>query len=202
MLASHPVTTRRSSATLAVLLLGLLLATFVMSACGDGGETASGTSTGQAATPNANKRTQTASAFIATQSAKPTQTPDAQPYPGPEPKLGGNITAITPANGQAITQLDSQSPNPERPRGVCFVADFKDLPENALWFRMAVDDKEVTEELTILAASRDNPVGGRFCYAPKAGLAVGRHSAAVSVRNPNNDKDLRQLVAWRFEITK
>ena len=130
------------------------------------------------------------------------KTADAGPYPGPAPKLGPNVTLITPTNGQSITQLDSQSPNPQRPRGVCFVADFKDLPENALWFRMAVDDKEVTEELTILAASRGNPVGGRFCYAPKAGLAVGRHSAAVSVRNPNNDKDLRQLVAWRFEITK
>ena len=130
------------------------------------------------------------------------QTADAGPYPGPAPKLGPNVTLITPTNGQSITQLDSQSPNPQRPRGVCFVADFKGLPETGLWFRMALDGVEVTTKLTWILASRDNPEGGRACYAPAEGIKAGRHSAAVSVQNPNNPNEpVRELVAWKFEVT-
>ncbi len=207
MLASIFVTIRRLSAAFAVLLCGVLVTTVVTAACGDGAQTPppgdGADSSPSPLTAAGNRKTQTAAAAGPTQEAKPTPTPDSQPYPGPAPKLGGNVKGITPANGQAITQLDSQSPNPERPRGVCVEADFTDLPQNVLWFRVAVDGAEVTEKLTVLVASRDSPTGGRLCYAPKEGLPVGRHTAAVSVQNPSNPNEPpKQLVSWRFEVTK
>ncbi|MFN0094387.1 MAG: hypothetical protein ACKVVT_06375 [Dehalococcoidia bacterium] len=131
--------------------------------------------------------------------------PAATPTPqiGPSPTLGNYIPTITPGNGQSVTQIDTRSPNPERPRGVCFEADFKDLPETGLWFRMAFDGVEVTEKLVWILSNRENPTGGRACYAPPEGFSVGRHAAAVSVRHPSNPNEpLRQVVAWVFEVTK
>ena len=140
----------------------------------------------------------------ATPAARPTATPTKAgdpSWPGPPPNLGTNVTAITPAHGQRVTQLDTRSPDPRRPRGVCFQASFEDLPENVLWFRMAVDDREVTTEMTWVVATQVNPEGGRGCYAPPEGLPPGRHTAAVSVQNPSNPNDIRELVAWAFEVT-
>jgi hypothetical protein len=168
---------RRTLAIAAALLALPLLA----AACGDGPDA-------PAATP--------------TQRATATPTTAGDPaWPGPPPNLGTNVTAITPTHGQRVTQLDTRSPDPTRPRGVCFQASFDELPENALWFRMAVDDREVTTEITWIVATRENPEGGRACYAPAEGLAPGRHTAAVSVQNPNNPNDIRELVAWAFEVT-
>ncbi len=137
-----------------------------------------------------------------TASATPAGAASPTPRIGPSPALGGYVTLITPNNGQILSQLDTQSPNPSKPRGVCFQADFKDLEQTGLWFRMAVDDKEVTVELVWLVTNRESPTGGRACFAPPEGLKVGRHTAAVSVQNPSNAAEPpRQIVAWAFDVT-
>ena len=167
----------------------LLCAGLVFAACGDG----PGTGTPTAAATKKAAKSPTAVSGSATV--------DTQAYPGPDPKLGGNIKVITPTNGQTVTQADTRSPNPQRPRGICFEADFTGLEEQILWFRMALDDKEVTESMTWVVASQTDNKGGRGCYAPAEGFAPGRHSAAVSVRNPNNaNEPPKQIVAWRFEV--
>lgn len=121
---------------------------------------------------------------------------------GPPPILGGNITKISPEHGQKVTQKSTQSPNPDRPGGICAEVNFKDLPENFQWFQMAVDDQRVTEKLTLVAASQNNPTDGKICYAPAAGLSVGKHSAAIAVQSPRDPSvPTRQVVAWAFEVT-
>lgn len=140
------------------------------------------------------------------------RTPDtgasATAWPGPAPRLTANITAITPTHGQQISQADTQSPDAGRPRGVCIEALFKDLPlgEGQLWFRMALDGKEVTDatgSTWLVPTQAADAIGGRFCYAPRAGFAPGRHTAAVSLQNPNNPNEpARQVVGWAFEVTQ
>jgi hypothetical protein len=130
-------------------------------------------------------------------------TPTPTPQVGANPTLGNYIPAITPGNGQTVTQLDTQTRDPNRPRGVCFQADFKDLQETGLWFRMAFDGKEVTEQLVWIVSNREDPEGGRACYAPPQGFTIGRHQVAVSVRSPNNPNEPpRQLVAWTFDVSR
>jgi hypothetical protein len=148
----------------------------------------------------------TPSTATATRTVAAAKTPSPAGTPGgfgPAPKLGGNVVKVSPAHGATVTQASTRSPIADRPGGVCFEADFTDLPENALWFRMALDDQEVTVKLTWVVASKDAPPGGRACYAPAEGIAVGRHTAAVSVQNPNSTREpTRQLVAWGFEVSK
>ena len=88
--------------------------------------------------------------------------------------------------------------------GICATVNYKDLPENQLWFRMAVDDKEVTPELSLfLVGTQAAPEGATMCYAPKDGLAIGRHSAAIIVQNPNSTSGPPQeTVAWKFDVVE
>lgn len=122
-------------------------------------------------------------------------------YPGPAPEMTDHITQIIPEHGgqmkQALTrQTAGQS-------GVCAVVSYKDLPENNQWFRMAVDDKEVTQELTLIPTSRDAPEGATMCYAPVEGLEVGRHTAAIIVQNPRSTGGVAlETVAWKFEVVE
>lgn len=119
---------------------------------------------------------------------------------GPAPTLGGWVLDVFPAHASAVPQELTRGDN-SGARGVCFEASFHDLPENALWFRMAVDDKEVTTQGVWTVSSRDAPEGGRFCYDPPEGLSVGLHTAAVTVQNPNNPaEETRQAVGWAFEV--
>ena len=133
----------------------------------------------------------------------PAKTPTSPPPEfGTAPVLGGNITKITPEHASKVTQLSTRSPNQTRPGGVCADVNFKDLPENAQWFRMVLDDTEVTTKLTWIVASRENPLDGKVCYAPAEGLAAGRHTAAMAVQDPRNTgSTTRQIVAWAFEVT-
>ena len=79
---------------------------------------------------------------------------------------------------------------------------FDGLPENGLWFRVAFDGKEVTTKLSWAVDSKENPTNGRLCYAPAEGFPVGKHSAALSVQDPNNPAaPTRQIVGWAFEVT-
>jgi hypothetical protein len=188
---------RKHPLLLAAMALAVLVAGAAFAACGS--DESIGGATTTAASAVGSQQATTAPKTQVAPTPKPTVSGDA--YPGPAPKLGGNITSISPTNGQAISQLDSQSPNQLKPRGVCFEADFTGLPESGLWFQMVFDRELVTEHLTWLVASRDNPTGGRACYAPEKGFTVGRHFVAVSVQNPNNfNEPQRQLISWAFEV--
>lgn len=174
-----------------VSLAAILAAAAVVASCGDGPDVR----------PTPAVRTTTT-----TTSVDGTPGTPAAAWPGTAPRLGGNITKISPTHGQKITQFDTRSPDPGRPRGLCIEADFKDLPEGegTLWFRVAFDGKEVTgsQGSVWIVASRDATTpGGRLCYAPVEGFPVGRHDAAISVQNPNNPGEPpRQIVAWKFEV--
>ena len=132
----------------------------------------------------------------------PTRQPTLSPGDyGAPPILGGNITKISPEHASKVTQASTRSPVQTKPGGICADVNFKDLPENAQWFRMVLDDTEVTTKLTWIVASRDNPQDGRVCYAPEAGLPVGRHTAAMAVQDPRNTSSTtRQIVAWAFDV--
>lgn len=130
-----------------------------------------------------------------------TATPLASEF-GTAPVLGGNITKITPEHASKVTQASTRSPIQTKPGGICAEVNFKDLPENAQWFRMVLDDTEVTTKLTWIVASRENPQDGKVCYAPVEGLTPGRHTAAMAVQDPRNPSSTtRQIVAWAFEVT-
>lgn len=132
----------------------------------------------------------------------PSPTRDASAF-GPTPVLGGNILDITPKHASSVKQAATRSPNPNRPEGVCAKVDFKDLPDTGRWFRMALDETEVTTELTWIVSSNESPTGGIMCFAPEEGIPVGRHTAAVAVQDPNNPQaPTRQIVAWEFDVTE
>jgi hypothetical protein len=93
--------------------------------------------------------------------------------------------------------------DPSRPGGVCAEVTFDGLPENAQWFRMAINGVEVTQKLTWFVATNDTPKEGSVCYSPKEGLPVGRVQVALVVQNPNNvNETTRQIAAWEFEVVK
>ena len=132
--------------------------------------------------------------------AAPTGSQTAAPW-GPAPKLGDNITAISPGHAERVTQQSTRTANPLKPNGVCFSASFEGTPEYGQWFRMALDDKEVTTKLVWIVPPENAPTAGRACYAPVEGIPAGRHTAAVSVQNPRNPTEpTRQIVAWAFEV--
>ncbi|MFN8505983.1 MAG: hypothetical protein U0547_00290 [Dehalococcoidia bacterium] len=124
----------------------------------------------------------------------------AQPTIGltaPAPRLGGNVTKVSPAHGATVSQASTRTIDPSRPGGLCFEASFEGLPENSLWFRLRMDEQELTTKMTWVVDSFENPTAGRGCYAPAEGLPVGLHNAAVAVQNPNSATEpTKQLVVW------
>ena len=158
-----------------------LIAAATALACGDGPDAADTTPTSSPSLPSG---------------ATPTQAI------GPNPVLGNYVTAISPGNGDKVTQESTRTLDPQRPRGVCFSASFRETPEQAQWFRMAVDGQEVTTKLTWVVGSLEGPQAGRACYAPTEGLKAGRHTAAVTVQNPRNfNEPARLTVAWAFDVS-
>jgi hypothetical protein len=154
----------------------------VAAACGDGADPA------PTATP----------AGTATRAAATNQPGDF----GPAPRLGDNITKISPPHASRVTQKSTQSPNADRPGGVCAEVNFEGLPENTQWFRMAIGQDEVTTQLVWVVPDASEPKEGKMCYAPEAGLPVGRHTAAISVQDPRDpSQPTKQVVAWEFEVT-
>src|SRR5688500_16255465 len=123
---------------------------------------------------------------------------------GPAPKLGGNITAHSPAYAQRVKQAATRSPDPSRPKELCAEVNFEDLAgqDTLRWFRIAYDNAEVTGEHTwIVAPDENDRSGGTVCFAPEEGLTVGKHTAAISVEDPNNPAAPRkQIVSWAFEV--
>lgn len=123
---------------------------------------------------------------------------------GPEPVLGENIVSVSPGWAERVKQASTRTANPTKPGGLCAVVDFKDLPETIRWFRLVLDETEVTTSLTwAIAPEGGDRSGGRMCYAPAEGIPVGVHSAAIAVQDPNNvQARSRQIVAWKFEVTE
>jgi len=168
-------------AALAFAHLGLLLAAGLAlnAACGSDSNPATAT---RAASPQAAAST-TPGAF------------------GPGPQLGENITAVSPAHAAQIKQALTVTKDPLQPAGVCFEANFKNTPQYGLWFRMAIDGKEVTTKLSWIVPTRDAPTKGTACYSPDGGFAVGRHNAAVSVQDPGNpNAPALQAIGWEFDV--
>jgi hypothetical protein len=173
-----------SFAALAIMALGAI------AACGDGPD--------ETATP-------TTAATSATGTPSATQSGDngTDAWPGQAPTFGKNITGVTPANGDSVTQAETAFANLGNPGNLCVQANFADMPANEgpLWYRMVVDDAEVTAQLTWIVRTQDNPTEGRVCYAPDEGIEPGRHEVSVAVQNPNNvNEPTRELVSWRFEV--
>ena len=166
-----------------LLLAATLFAALGFAACGDGAD--------DDAEPTTD----------ASSSATPGGIPDDF---GPAPKLDGNIDAITPVHAESVRQATTRSPNSNRPRGLCAQVNFDDLPgqDTLRWFRFAFDGTEVTDQLTwTLAPEGAARPGGTACFAPAAGFEVGKHTAAVSVEDPNNPAAPRkQIVGWAFEV--
>ncbi len=145
--------------------------------------------------------TKAADATSTAASSSPTRPPIPADF-GPAPTLGGNVKTISPAHAALVKQATTRSPSAEVPHGLCAEVTFDGLPENAQWFRVAFDDKEVTEKLTWIVASKTDPKDGKVCYAPVEGFTAGKHSAALSVQDPRNPASKpKQVVAWAFEVT-
>lgn len=130
----------------------------------------------------------------------PAQTPDSNEL-GPAPVMTAHVTKILPEHGGKVKQAATRESNGQS--GVCAVVSYKDLPENNQWFRMAVDDQEVTQKLSLIVTSKEDPEGATMCYAPKDGLSVGRHSAAIIVQNPRvTSGPPQETVAWKFDVVE
>lgn len=170
---------------------GLLSALALGAACGDGPDSSSGEGV---PTP--------------IRTPVPNTTPDGsatrKPIPddfGPAPTLGGNVLKISPGHAEKVKQAATRTTNPQRPVGLCAEVSFEGLPENAQWFRIAFDEKEVTSKLVWIVATQTNPKDGKVCYAPEEGFTVGKHSAAISVQDPRNALAAsKQVVGWAFEV--
>lgn len=187
----------------ALFLPGLGAALLLLNACGDGPDDGNvdptATATGDTAASTATVGATSTPGGVPT-STIPTRA--AGDY-GPEPILEGYILEVTPPWATSVTQAATRSPNPSNPRGLCAQVSYEGLPENNQWFRMAVNGVEVTQELTLITDSLENPTGGRLCYAPEEGLPIGRVQAAVVVQNPNNpNENTRQVVQWEFDVTE
>lgn len=181
MLASDSMRLTRSFLLPAALAAGLFAA-----ACGDGPDPVS---------------TATISSRTPTQAAQATATIKAPVLPD------GAFEKISPAHGAKVTQASTKTLDPRRPSGVCFQANFEGLEKNTLWFRMVLDEKEVTVEkgftwILPVDAQTTPPKGGTACYAPDGGLSVGIHRVTVAVQNPDNAQEpTRQFMEWQFEVT-
>ncbi|MBA4179476.1 MAG: hypothetical protein C0506_02710 [Anaerolinea sp.] len=174
-----------------VLLAVLPAALALFAACGDGPDNPSG---GGVPTPI---RTPVPNA---TPDGSPTRKPIPDDF-GPAPALGGNVLKVSPAHAEKVKQAATRTANPQRPAGLCAEVTFEGLPENAQWFRIAFDDREVTSKLVWIVATQTNPRDGKVCYAPEEGFTVGKHSAAISVQDPRNALAAsKQVVGWAFEV--
>lgn len=141
-------------------------------------------------------------------------TPTTRPLPtsavpadgfGAAPVLGGNIVKISPEHAARVTRASTITTNNTNPKGVCVNVTFENLPTFGQAFRFIVDEKDVTAggDTVWIVASTQSPKDGRLCYSPKAGLTVGKHTAAVGVQDSNNvQAPLKQVVAWAFEVTE
>ncbi len=172
--------------------------TLLFSACGDGPDAPPPTSAPViTATPRTGASV-VGTAATTTGTPAPTRAPNDY---GPAPIFGANVKKVSPEWGTKVQQASTRSPDSSRPGGICAEVSFAGLPENVLWFRMAVNGVEVTQELTWVAASQQ-ATEAKMCFAPDEGLPTGRMQVAIVVQNPNNvNEPTREVVAWEFDVT-
>lgn len=183
-----------------------LVVPLLLVACGDGAGDSSPPAAANTAAPPTPRPTTAGSSPVATAARGPDDF-------GPAPRLGDNVTKVSPEHGTKVTQASTRSPDPVRPGGVCAEVNFEGiedpppgsgLPEGAsakrIWFRMAIGRTEVTPELVWIVPSEDADVG-RVCFSPEEGLPIGRTTAALVVQDPfDQSKPTKQTVAWEFEV--
>ncbi|MEO8540172.1 MAG: hypothetical protein ABI577_10570 [bacterium] len=124
---------------------------------------------------------------------------------GPAPVLGDNIVKVSPEHASHVTRASTITTNPLAPKGVCVDVTFDGLPQYGQAFRFIVDEKDVTAggDTSWRVASQTAPKDGTLCFSPKAGLAVGKHTAAIGVQDSTNvSAPFKQVVAWAFEVTQ
>ena len=114
------------------------------------------------------------------------------------PTMTANVHAISPSHMGMVQQSDTRTPDRLNPRGACAEVTFDTAAPNIQWFRMAVDESEVTHDLTVVV--RPGNTGARLCYAPKDGLPPGSHFASVVVVQPGSDGPPSQRIAWTFRV--
>lgn len=164
--------------------LGLALLCLAAAACSDRVETDFRSVTPSTATP--------------TRTVGPLNT--ANPSQSPTPaRTSTHITAITPQNGAQVRQRATRALSSGGPSGVCFEANWADLPEQRLWFQMAVDGRLTTTQVDWHVAD-EAATEGTGCFAPPQGLKTGLHQVAVSVQDPNANRAPSEIVSWQFEV--
>lgn len=121
---------------------------------------------------------------------------------GPEPRMGRNVTRITPPHKGSLTQRETGPGMPDAEAGLCFEVNFEGFDSgNLQWFQLAIDGERRT--LDILWIPQRNNEGAVGCFRPKTEpLAEGRHQVAVAVQNPANPGEpAREVVSWEFDVT-
>jgi len=113
------------------------------------------------------------------------------------PTMTANIRSISPSHLGLVSQADTRTPDKTHPHGVCAEIALDAAAPNFQWFRMALDDADVTHDLTDVV--RDGDTTARLCYAPTDGLATGVHFASLVVARPGTEVAL-QRVTWQFHV--
>lgn len=138
---------------------------------------------------------------------RPTPAPQATAQqtsdPGPTPVLGNHVTELIPPHGTSISSAATRTLDPKRPQPPCFAADFSDLPEEGLWFRMLLDGTEVTTQFTWIAPfPADSGRPPRACFATEDGLSPGPHTIVIVVRPPfDNSAPAVETITWSFTVS-
>ncbi|MEX1104268.1 MAG: hypothetical protein WED87_08455, partial [Dehalococcoidia bacterium] len=121
---------------------------------------------------------------------------------GQPPVMTPHIHTVSPDHAGRIQKAQTVE-RPNSSSGVCAEVTYQDLPQNNLMFQVAVDGEIVTPSTTveIIEGTFEDPKRGRICYATPEGLALGVHSAAVAVQDPNNlTGPPTEVVGWKFEV--
>jgi hypothetical protein len=136
---------------------------------------------------------------------QPPRTPvptDATPTLAPSPVLGKAVLELMPAHAASVSQAATRTADPRLPKLPCFTASFDGLPDQARWFRVSLDGKEVTTSLTWVVQSNRPEIPPKACYATSEGLSPGRHAMTIVVRDPVSPAAApRETINWTFDVT-
>jgi hypothetical protein len=133
----------------------------------------------------------------------PTPTRIADDDFGPRPTMTGHIVSISPSHGETVQNRATRPGRDIRfPAGICAEVSYENVPQNNLWFHMAVDGRVVTDQLYVFPSGPEAAAeGATLCYAPDSGLEPGLHDAAVVMRDPNDlSGPPTEIVGWKFEV--
>jgi len=116
----------------------------------------------------------------------------------PQPSI---IVELSPGDGSIVSAASTQSPDQLNPSGVCVRVRFVGTPETGRWFRLFVDGTDVTAQSVWKVPHTSQTETGTLCYAPEAGLPVGRRTAELRVKDPNIPGGVaRETARWSFTV--